>query len=74
MYSDDPHKNPDAERYDSLSYHDVIAQDLQVMDTSAIALSRENEIPILVFSLQSSGEFAKVVKGRGQFTVIRKEG
>ena len=74
VYSDDPHKNPDAERYDSLTYHDVIAQDLQVMDTSAIALSRENEIPILVFSLHSSGEFAKVVKGQGQFTVIRKEG
>ena len=74
VYSDDPHKNPDAKRYDSLTYHDVIAQDLQVMDTSAIALSRENEIPILVFSLHSSGEFAKVVKGQGQFTVIRKEG
>ena len=74
VYSDDPHKNPDAERYNSLTYHDVIAQDLQVMDTSAIALSRENEIPILVFSLHSSGEFAKVVKGQGQFTVIRKEG
>ena len=74
VYSEDPHKNPDAERYESLTYHDVIAQDLQVMDTSAIALSRENEIPILVFSLHSSGEFAKVVKGQGQFTVIRKEG
>ncbi len=74
VYSDDPHKNSDAKRYESLTYHDVIAQDLQVMDTSAIALSRENEIPILVFSLQSSGEFAKVVKGQGQFTVIRKEG
>ena len=74
VYSEDPHENPDAERYESLTYHDVIAQDLQVMDTSAIALSRENEIPILVFSLHSSGEFAKVVKGQGQFTVIRKEG
>lgn len=74
VYSEDPQKNPDAERYESLTYHDVIAQDLQVMDTSAIALSRENEIPILVFSLHSSGEFAKVVKGQGQFTVIRKEG
>jgi len=74
VYSADPHKVADAVRYDSLSYHDVLTQDLKVMDASAISLSRENEIPILVFSLHSSGEFANVAKGQGRFTVIRKDG
>ncbi len=74
VYSADPHKVADAVRYDSLTYHDVLTQDLKVMDASAISLSRENEIPILVFSLHNSGEFANVVKGQGRFTVIRKGG
>ena len=74
VYSADPHKVADAVRYDSLSYHDVLTQDLKVMDASAISLSRENDIPILVFSLHSSGEFANVAKGQGRFTVIRKDG
>ena len=74
VYSADPHKVADAVRYDSLSYHDVLTQDLKVMDASAISLSRENDIPILVFSLHNSGEFANVAKGQGRFTVIRKDG
>jgi uridylate kinase len=74
VYSADPHKVADAVRYESLSYHKVLSQDLKVMDASAISLSRENEIPILVFSLHNSGEFANVAKGQGRFTVIRKDG
>lgn len=74
VYSADPHKVADAVRYDSLTYHDVLTQDLKVMDASAISLSRENEIPILVFSLHNSGEFADVAKGQGRFTVIHKDG
>jgi len=74
VYSADPHKFPDAVRYESLTYHDVLAQELGVMDASAISLSRENNIPILVFSLQNSGEFSNVVKGQGRYTVIRKDG
>jgi uridylate kinase len=74
VYSADPHKVPDAVRYESLTYHDVLAQDLGVMDASAISLSRENEIPILVFSLHNSGEFANVAKGQGRFTLIHKDG
>jgi uridylate kinase len=73
VYSADPHKVPDAKRYDVLTYHDVLSRDLKVMDASAISLSRENGIPILVFSLHNSGEFAKVVSGKGRFTVIREE-
>jgi uridylate kinase len=74
VYSADPHKVPDAVRYESLTYHDVLAQDLKVMDASAISLCRENGIPILVFSLHNPGEFADVVKGEGRFTIIRGEG
>ena len=73
VYSADPHKVPDAERYDELSYKDVLARDLKVMDASAISLSRENGIPILVFSIHNSGAFADVVAGKGRFTVIREE-
>ena len=70
VYTADPHKVPDAVRYDRLTYHDVLTQDLKVMDASAISLCRENGIPILVFSIHKSGEFAKVVTGDGRFTII----
>ncbi|MGY9014284.1 MAG: UMP kinase, partial [Rhodospirillales bacterium] len=55
VYSADPKKVADAERYDSLTYQDVISRDLRVMDTSAIALARENGLPILVFSIHTPG-------------------
>lgn len=71
VYSADPVKFPDAERYDSLSYHDVLAQDLKVMDASAISLSRENKIPIIVFSIHDRGQLAAVLKGEGRATVIQ---
>jgi len=71
VYSADPKKVPDAERYNSLSYQDVISRDLRVMDTSAIALARENELPILVFSIHTPGAFAKIVYGGGTYTIIQ---
>ena len=74
VYSDDPMTNSAAERYDRLSYHDVLARDLRVMDASAIALARENDIPIIVFSIYDRGAFAEVVSGRGRFTVIDHRG
>ncbi len=70
VYSDDPKKNPDAVRYDRVSYHDVLAKDLKVMDAAAISLARENKIPILVFSLHEPGGFAKVLRGEGRCTVV----
>lgn len=70
VYSDDPEKNKDAKRYDRLSYMQVLSDDLKVMDASAIALSRENNIPILVFSIETPGEFERVVKHKGQFTIV----
>ena len=70
VYSDDPEKNKDAKRYDRVSYMQVLTDDLQVMDASAIALSRENNIPILVFSIEMPGEFERVVKHEGRFTIV----
>jgi len=70
VYSEDPVENPDAERYDTLSYHQVLSRDLRVMDASAISLARENNIPIIVFSIYDKGAFADVVEGKGLFTVI----
>jgi uridylate kinase len=73
VYSADPNKVPDAKRYDSLSYHEVLAQNLQVMDAAAISLSRENRIPILVFSLGEQGGLAKVLRGEGRATIIEEK-
>jgi len=70
VYSADPQKVKDAERYDSLTYQEVITRNLKVMDTSAIALARENKVPILVFSIHHSGAFADIVMGKGKFTII----
>jgi uridylate kinase len=73
VYSADPKKYPDAVRYESLSYHEVLARDLAVMDASAISLSRENGIPILVFSLHDRGALAKVLRGEGRATIIEEK-
>jgi uridylate kinase len=70
VYSADPIKNPDATRYDELTYMDVLANDLGVMDASAISLARENKIPILVFSIYEPGGFAKVLTGEGRCTIV----
>ncbi len=70
VYSADPAKDKSAVRYDKLSYLDVLARDLQVMDTSAISLARQSNIPILVFSIFTHGAFAEVMQGKGKFTII----
>ena len=70
VYDADPAKVKTATRYDRLSYLDVLAQDLQVMDTSAISLARQSKIPILVFSIFDHGAFAEVMQGNGKFTII----
>jgi uridylate kinase len=73
VYSADPNKVADAQRFDRLTYLEVLSRDLQVMDASAISLARENSIPILVFSIHNPGGFADVVGGRGLFTIITEE-
>lgn len=70
VYSADPKYNPNAERYDFLTYHEVLSRDLKVMDASAVSLSRENRIPIVVFSIRSRGNLSAILRGTGRCTVI----
>ncbi len=73
VYTADPKIDPGAVRYDTLSYMDVLKQDLKVMDASAISLSRENNIPIVVFSIHEEGELVKVLQGGGTCTTVGEE-
>ena len=70
VYTADPKLQPDARRYDRLSYLEVLAQDLKVMDASAISLMRDNRIPIVVFSIRERGALLDVLTGGGVHTVI----
>ena len=72
VYTADPKKDPTAKRYDRLSYYDVLSQDLRVMDASAVSLMRDNEIPIIVFSIRNRGGLGDAIAGRGLQTIIRK--
>jgi uridylate kinase len=74
VYTADPKIDPSAERYEALSYTRVLRDDLKVMDASAISLARENDIPILVFSIHESGALADIVRGAGTYTIISEEG
>ncbi|MGG5809505.1 UMP kinase [Falsiroseomonas sp. CW058] len=70
VYSADPRKNPNAERYETLTYLDMLARDLAVMDAAAISLARENKLPIVVFNIHEPGAFTAVMKGEGKFTTV----
>ena len=70
VYTADPKKDANAQRYDKLNYLEVLSKDLRVMDATAVSLMRENEIPIVVFSIRNEGELAKVIHGGGVHTVI----
>ena len=70
VYTDDPQTNADATHFDKISYMDVLTKDLRVMDATAISLARENQIPIVVFSIREEGNFAKVVQSQGKFTIV----
>lgn len=73
IYSADPKKDKAAVRYDHLTYLEVLAKDLKVMDASAISLARDNDIPVIVFSLGSEGELAKIMVGDGKYTKVSNE-
>lgn len=70
VFSDDPKKNPDARFFDELSYEQVLAQNLRIMDHSAISLCRDNKIPIIVLNIFEKGNIAKAVCGRQVGTLI----
>ena len=70
VYDSDPKINPAARRYDQISYSQVLADNLKVMDAAAIALCRENRIPIMVFNIREEGNLAQVLSGGGVVTVV----
>ena len=71
VYDSDPKKNADAKRFDTVTYSKVLADDLKVMDASAVALCRDNNIPIVVFSIREQGNLARVLSGEGTQTIVR---
>lgn len=70
VYSGDPKKDPDAVRFDRITHSEVLARGLSIMDTAAIALARENHIPIIVYSIHEKGELGQILKGGGRCTVV----
>ena len=71
VYNADPKKDPSAKRYDTVDYDTVLADNLQVMDASAVALCRDNKIPIVVFSIRERGNLARVLAGEGTQTIVQ---
>jgi uridylate kinase len=74
VYDSDPKANPSAKRYETVDYDTVLADNLKVMDASAVALCRDNGIPIVVFSIREKGNLARVLAGQGVQTIVGKEG
>src|SRR4029078_3238742 len=70
VYSADPKKDRNAVRYDNLTYGDVLARDLKVMDGAAIALARDNNLPVIVFSIEEPGNLLKVLRGQALAPII----
>jgi uridylate kinase len=70
IYTADPEKNPDATKYDFITYKDVLSKGLKVMDTTAFTLSQENELPIIVFDMNTRGNVLKVCEGQNIGTTV----
>ncbi|MDE2336231.1 MAG: UMP kinase [Alphaproteobacteria bacterium] len=73
VYTADPVKVPTATKFDNLTYMDVLSKDLGVMDAAAISLARENDIPVIIFSIKRPGAFAELMQGRGECTVVMEK-
>ena len=73
IYDADPKKVADARRYDSVSFNRVLSDNLKVMDASAVALCRDNDIPIVVFNIREQGNLARVLRGDGLSTIVQNE-
>jgi uridylate kinase len=73
VYDSDPKKNAKARRYEKIGFDRVLADDLKVMDASAVALCRDNDIPIVVFNIRQPGNLAEVLAGRGTATIVQNE-
>jgi uridylate kinase len=74
VYDADPKKVPTATRYPTVSFSRVLSDDLKVMDASAVALCRDNHIPIVVFNIREQGNLARVLAGEGTATIVHAQG
>jgi uridylate kinase len=70
VYDKDPKKHADAKRYSRVSYDEALEKHLGVMDATAIALARDNRLPIIVFSLDEPGGFQTILSGNGTYTIV----
>ena len=70
IYDDDPMKNPDAKRFETISYLDVLSKELHVMDSTATSLCMDNNLPILVFDLTVPGNISRILKGENIGTTV----
>ena len=73
IYDKDPVQHADAKKYNSVSFDEVLQKRLAVMDASAIALARDNSLPIIVFSLNEEGGFKSILSGEGSFTIVKNK-
>ena len=71
VYDKDPRAHADAKRFDTVTYDEVLQKNLKVMDASAIALARDNKLPIIVFSLDEPGGFKGILAGEGTYTIVK---
>lgn len=71
VYDKDPREHADAKRYETVTYDEVLQKNLKVMDASAIALARDNKLPIIVFSLDEPGGFKGILAGQGTYTIVK---
>jgi uridylate kinase len=73
IYAEDPKANPKAKRFDRITFNEILAKDLRIMDPAAIALARDNGIPVIVFSIREPSAVANVLAGLGRFTTVTKD-
>ena len=73
VYSADPKKDPSAQRFETITFSEILARDLRIMDPAAIALARDNGIPVVVFSIRKPGAVREVLRGGGLYTTVTKE-
>ena len=72
IYDKDPKKSNDAKKFESISFDEVLANNLKVLDSSAVSLARDNNIPIIVFSILENDSFLNVIKGKGSFSIVKE--
>jgi uridylate kinase len=73
VYSADPKKEPKAKRFERITFNEILNKDLRIMDPAAIALARDNGIPVVVFSIRTPGAVLSTLRGEGRFTLVTKD-